>query len=548
MGGGVTRRLADVAFTELSLQAIYAFRQGNPVPPNAGSDLVPRARRRVAQSKAMIALLLGFLTLGTAVLLRTTPAQQSVFVGYTLPTGLFDTAVLAALFGLDLGLLWWTGIQSLPTLLTSGVLDVLRPLPIPPKTLRRVAALIYLRLFDVPVATVAIGTPLAVGWALGPAAGVAAIPGVVSAIVFALALSLVTGRFFVRRVQGSGGGGGNVLVRWAYLALWVVPAFAILGFVTLAPLVFRELSLLAFGGAGGSGLTVVLLYPFPMAALPEIVRAGPSALGLGTGIAALFVGAAVAYAFLALAAAGWLLGAVGELGRLPPEQIRVSVLGRTRVAPQRPALAVLTKDLRIASRTPGYAFLILLPLLDSVALGLVGLVGPTGRAAAPGLAFGAVSSAAFLATFFGPAFFALEVLAHAYARTLPLAQRSVVLGKLALVVAVYLAASAIVLGITATRVAAPAVFVAFVLAGLPAVVAASLLELGILYRWARQRGQPVTNLYAGAFHILLVSVPGLLVVAAPLVAFELAGLEAMAVVGVATLAIGVPVGLARGER
>ena len=548
VGDPEARRLARVAFTELSLQAIYAFRQGNPVPPAEGIDLVARARRRVAQSKAMVAFLLALLALGTAVLLRVTPAQQSVFVGYTLPTGLFDTAVLAGLLGLEVGLLWWTGIQALPTLLTSGVLDVLRPLPISPATLRRVAALVYFRLFDLPALTVVLGTPLAVGWALGPGAGLAVLPGVLAAVAFSLALSLLTGRFFARRVQGAGGGGGSLLVRWAYLVLWIVPAFGLLGFVTLAPLVFRELSLLAFGGGSAGSFAMVLAFPFPLAALPELARAGPGGLGLGGGLAALLVAAAAGYGALAAGAAVWLYRATAEVGMLPVEASRRTSVFRTGLAPQRPALAVLTKDLRIASRTPGFAFLVLLPLLDSLALGLVSFVGPAGRAAAPGLAFGAVSSAAFLATFFGPAFFALEVLAHSYARTLPLDQRSVVLGKLALVVAIYLAASAIVLGITASRVAAPGIFVAFVAAGLPAVAAASLLELGILYRWARRRGQPVTNLYAGAFNIVLVSLPGLLLVAAPLVAFELAGLGAMALVGLATLAVGVPVGLGRRER
>lgn len=539
------RRLVSVAFSELSLQAIYAFRQGNPVPPSDGPELVSRARRRVLQSKLLVAGLLGFLSLGAGVLLRLTPAQRGVFVGYPLPTGLFDAAVLTAVLSLDVALLWWTGLQSLPTLLSSAVLQVLEPLPIAPATLRRVAAGVYLRLFDLPVVAVLAVTPLSVGWALGPWAGLAALPGAASAVALALTLALLTGRFFVRRVQGSGGGGGNTVVRWAYLVLWVVPAFGVLGFITLAPLVFHALSDLAFVPGAGAGWPILLVYPFPLATLPEIVAAGPGALGLGTAPVGSLIGASVAYGLLAFWAVAWLVGAVVRLGAAAPAAPVSAGAVAGRIAPQRPALAVLTKDLRIASRTPGYAFLILLPLLDSVALGLVSLVNRSSASTAPALAFGAVSSAALLATFFGPAFFALEVLAHSYTRTLPLAQRSVVLGKSLLVVGIYLTASALVLGITASRVAAGVLFPAFVAAELPAVAAASFLELGILYRWANARGQPITNLYAGGFRLLLVSLPGLFVAAAPLLLFERYGLPAMAVVAVVELAAAAPFGLGR---
>ncbi len=547
MGWREARALARVAFTELTLQAIYAFRQGNPVPPAEGARLVSRSRRRVAQSKALVAGLLALLTLGGGALLRTTSAERAAFVSAQLPAGLFNAAVVAAILSLDTALLWWTGLQALPTLLTSQVVEVLEPLPIDPRTLRRVAGILYFRLFDAPAVVVAVGTPLAVAWALGPIAGLGAVPGALSAVLLALALSLVTGRFFVRRVQGSGGGGGRTVVRWLYLLLWIVPAFGILGFVTLTPIYFVLLAHLAAGGGLSAEAFAALVYPFPLAALPALIEGGPAGLGLAPALAELLVAAAIAYAALALWALVWLSRSVVRLGEAPAELARGAVTVVRAIVPQRPALAVLTKDLRIASRTPGYAFLILLPLLDSLALGLVSVLGPSGAPAARGIAFGAVSSSALLATFFGPAFFALEVLAHSYARTLPLSSRSVVLGKSALVVGIYLASSAIVLGITASRLSAGALFVTFVGAELPAVLAGAFVELGILYRWSRTRGQPVTNLYAGAFNVLLVSIPGLVVVTAPLLLFELYGLPVMAALSVAELLATLPLALGGGR-
>lgn len=541
------RGLARVAFTELSLQAIYAFRQGNPVPAGEGTRLVARSRRRVAESKALVAALLGFLTLGAGAILRTSPTVRAQFVSSALPGGLFDAAVIAAILSLDTALLWWTGLQALPTLLTSQVIEVLEPLPIDARTLRRVAALLYFRLFDAPAIVVAVATPLAVGWALGPWAGLGAVPGALSAVFLALALALVTGRFFVRRVQGSGGGGGQTLVRWAYLLLWVVPAFGILGFVTLAPIYLVLLAHLATGTGSPLGALTAFVYPFPFAALPDLLAGGPAALGVAPALADLVIVAAAAYGALALWSLLWLSRSVVRLGEASAQLAGGAAPVVRAIVPQRPALAVLTKDLRIASRTPGYAFLILLPLLDSLALGLVSVLGPAGSPAARAIAFGAVSSSALLATFFGPAFFALEVLAHSYARTLPLSSRAVVLGKSALVVGIYLAASAIVLGITVSRLDAGLLFVTFVAAELPAVVAGAFLELGILFWWARSRAQPVTNLYAGAFNVLLVSLPGLMVVTAPLLLFEVGGLTAMAVLSVLELLAALPLALGGGR-
>jgi predicted permease len=261
-------------------------------------------------------------------------------------------------------------------------------------------------------------------------------------------------------------------------------------------------------------------------------------------------------AYLALAAWSlvWLARSVRTLQFLPvqapvalaPEPASVRTSGR--------AWAVFVKDLRVASRTPGYAFLILLPILDAAAIGLLTYVTPSAQSPlVPSLALGAVTVAALLATFFGPAFFAIEVLAYSYSRTLPLSNRSVVFGKVALIVLMYLVAATVIVGFAILRFFAPGVFGAFVLAELPAVVAAAFVELGLLFRWARRRGLAITSLYTGAWVAVVVSVPGLLLAGAPVIAFHFAeasgvgfGLAVMALVAVVELALATPVALGRG--
>ncbi len=546
MGWREAWRLGRVAFNELALQATYSFRLGNPVPPAEGRTMVARARRRVAQSKALIAGLLGLLVLGASGLLHLSAADRSTFLPFALPDGLYEAGVLTGLAGLEVALLWWTGLQALPAFLTSAVVPVLEPLPIDRATLRRVAGLLYVRLFDLPAGVVLILTPIGVGLALGPWAALASVPLALSAVGFALALALLTGRFFVRRILGARGGGGRAIVRWAYLVLWLLPAFGLLAFVTASPTFFTALADLVGGPHGVPEAVLVGTYPLALAAWTPLAAGGTASLGLDPGATALVLGAGAAYLALAVWATVWMFRAAVSLSLVPPAEPGAVPPQSFAVRPQRAPFAVLTKDLRLASRTPGYAFLILLPLLDALALGLVTFAGSPSPSAARNLAFGAVSAAALLAIFFGPAFFALEVIAQAYARTLPLPSRAIALGKVTLLAAIYLVASGIVLGLTDLKVGAPLLFAAFVGAELPAVVAAGLLELALLFRWSRTRGLAVTNLYAGAWRILFASLPGVVVAAAPLAVFAGLGLGGMAALALGELAVVAPIALGRG--
>ncbi len=545
-------RLSNVAFTELSLQAVYAFRQGNVLPPGRSKNLVARSRRLVLQSKVVISAVLALLTLGAVAILHEKALNPEILS--SVPAGLFQSAVLTGLLSLDIALLWWTGVQVVPTLISSGVLPVLEPLPIDPRTFRRVAGILYLRLFDLPALTILILTPLAVGAALGPLAGLAALPGAVVAVLYALALALLTGRFFLRRVQGSRGGGGRAVVRWAYLVLWLVPAFAMFAFITAAPAFFRALAVLATQGPSLSSAFLVAAFPFSFAVLPAIVAGGTASIAILSPTVDLVLGVATAfYVALAVWSVVWLAGSVRTLLFLPVQTPAHLPTGSTTLRPTGRARAVLVKDLRIASRTPGYAFLILLPILDAGALGLLTYATPAQNPAAASLALGAVTTAALLATFFGPAFFAIEVVAYSYGRSLPLSNQSTILGKVALISLMYLVAATLIVGFTLLRFFEPFTFVAFVLAELPAVLGAAFFELGFLFRWARRRGLAITNLYAGAWFAVAISIPGLIMAGLPPLLFDLTrswgtdlGLGIMALVAVAELALAAPVAFGRG--
>jgi len=557
MGWREAWRISSVAFVELSLQAIYAFRQGNLPSADSPRLLAARARRRVVQSKMIVAAVLGLLAAGACLLLEVSARIVATpFFGVVVTTAVFQMGVLTGLLAIEVAFLWWTGLQVIPTFLGSGVLPVLEPLPIDDRTLGRVAGLLYLRLFDLPALMVLVTTPLFVAWTLGAEAGLAIVPGVVAAVGFALALALWTGRFFVRRVQGSRGGGGRTLVRWAYLVLWVLPAFAMFGLVVAAPGFLAFIGRIVGGGPSLAGDLLLSAFPITFAALPAVAVHGAGAFALDATGQVVLATAAGVYLLVAGWAVVWLMASVRRMGVAPALLPAEAPPARFRLRPERPARAVLTKDLRIASRMPGYAFLVIFPILEAVAIGLFTFITGPGSSAALGLALAAVSTAALLATFFGPAFFAIEVIAYSYGRTLPLSDRSILTGKVALVAIIYLIAGGVVLGLTLLRVFQPVLFLAFVLAEFPAVLAASFLELGILFRRARAKGLPIVNLYSGGWYAVIVAVPGLLVAGLPLVTFRILdssdpsfALAAMGLFAVAELAVCAPFALGlRGGR
>jgi predicted permease len=488
--------------------------------PRDPGELADRARRLVAQSKFLVSLLIVLLIGGS--MLALTNFVERFFLGGAspVPLPLYIGTVIGGLLLLELSFLWMVGLQSLPTFLGAQILPVLETLPISEKKLDRVALLVLFRLFDAPALTALVLTPLALGIALGSAlAGLLVVPGVVLVILFAMGLSLRTGRFFVRHVQGSRGGVRASILRWSYLMLWAVPAFGIYGFVSFGFQIMNGLAYLGRSAPDALG-NLLLVFPFPLGLLPVFGLGGPSSIAfLPGGDAVTIALAAVAYGLAGVGVARWLLTAPRALSRLTPDLGPAPEGAGARLRPVGAPAAVLLKDLRTASRTPGYAFVVLLPLIDAVVIGLSSYIGAPRPQSVFDLAAAAVSTTAILATFFGPAFFATEVMGYSYTRTLPLTNRSMLFGKSSLIVLIYLVASALVVGLTVLRLLNVWLFFAFIVAELPGLVAAAFLEIGLLFRRAEQAGVPVSLMSSGAWWATTVVLPGIVIAGLPIALF-----------------------------
>jgi predicted permease len=305
---------------------------------------------------------------------------------------------------------------------------------------------------------------------------------------------------------------------------------------------FRYLDVLLATGQYATVTLLASIFPFPLALLPPLASSTPDPTPFTFGFdPAVIAVAAFLYLLVVAGLAVSLLRAPRRLLATVSEAHPSARPGSMRVRTGSIAAAVLVKDLRIASRTPTFAFLLLLPLLDAVAVGLYTYLTNPPSANAFALGSATVASAALLVTFFGPAFFAIEVMGYSYSRALPVPRTQLLTGKVALILLVYLVAAGIVLAFTLARVFDPAVFLVFVAAMVPAVLAAALFELSVLSRVARKSGLPIVNFYSGAWWAAVVAVPGILIVLAPLVAFYAIG------AGAATLALTAMTGVALTE-
>ncbi|MCI4360942.1 MAG: hypothetical protein L3J91_04500, partial [Thermoplasmata archaeon] len=120
------RSLSATLYTEVAFQAIYGLRSGNVLSEKT-TPTAAIALTRVRQSKVLVSFLLALVALAVPALLGTTVENVAA---PQLPIGLYRASVLAALLVIDLALVWWTGLQVLPTLLGAKVQSLLETLPV----------------------------------------------------------------------------------------------------------------------------------------------------------------------------------------------------------------------------------------------------------------------------------------------------------------------------------------------------------------------------------------------------------------------------------
>jgi len=186
----------------------------------------------------------------------------------------------------------------------------------------------------------------------------------------------------------------------------------------------------------------------------------------------------------------------------------------TIIRPRRPWLGIIRKDLAIASRSPSYAVLFLLPALQVAVLAVSFSSFEAGFVVTTGVLTGISMTTLVLP----PTMFSIEGLASSYTRSLPLRKRTLILAKTLLAVFIY---SLSVIALLAIALFVKRDFTSEILFGalyLFSIAAASMLELTILARKFWKEGFALGNVYARLSTFMLILVPGYALAWAPMIA------------------------------
>jgi len=248
--------------------------------------------------------------------------------------------------------------QSVTSFVASN-LNYLRVLPLSDEDVSTIKLMAFFRLFDLPLLLIVALFPLAVFVVTGsPLKATFAFAGVITSEIYSLAMVFWLAKAFYSRIAHSTGWKG--LLRILYIVAWCTPTFAFYFFMKFAVDAYEISS--AYSSAVVSRYDLLsFVFPFCFGFLMD-----------GFVSPRLLVTSAF-YVLLAAFALRWLLSSVYD--------VSVRVVSRkvtdVKVRVYRPILGMLRKDVRLISRTPSYAMLVMLPIAEGLVIsssfGSVGL-------------------------------------------------------------------------------------------------------------------------------------------------------------------------------
>jgi hypothetical protein len=312
----------------------------------------------------------------------------------------------------------------------------------------------------------------------------------------------------------AGGGGKSkwkTLLRFAFMLVWILPSFGIYFVVNFAEQIVQSFASLTQGFSAVLQL-LVMIYPFSYGYLVSFATFSYQVDYLTVALSA---GACLGYVALAAYCVKWVTRTVGRIGVGGIGTALREVVKDTIVSPQVPWLGTIRKDLRIASRSPSYASLFLLPAIEATVLAMsFSSFSEVGLSSTLGL----LTGMSVIVLMLPPTLVSIEGLAASYTRSLPLKKKTLISAKTLLSTLTY-AISLIVLFIVALYMRKSYFYIlTFGAIHLFSVAAATMLELIILTNKFWKEGFAIGNIYARLTTYILIILPGLAVVMIPIIA------------------------------
>lgn len=500
-------RISRTVYKEVSFQSIFSLRSGGLLAQKADTDvkkLVRNAEFNTWISKILMSVFITVFALMVFVPLDTGTSGRRISPELTV-VGTVSSFLTVLLF-----LIVVMGLQVSTSFFSSKVIDILSPLPLTKTDMSTVSFLCFVRIFDVPLVIAAIGFPTAFYYFVGVAAGaLSAFLGILVTEMFALALTTGLAKFFYAKIAGANGRSlWKTLLRGVLMLVWILPSFGayvVINFWAEIIQFFASLTRTVVA----LPYVVVLLYPFSYGFL---VSYATFTQGLDYVSLALAVAACLGYAALAGWSVKWVAQTIRSMNAGGIVASAREIVKDTFIKPQTALLGIIRKDLRIASRMPSYASMLLLPAIQTVILVFTFL-----RFEALGASemLGILTGMSFLTVLIPPTLFSIEGLASAYTKSLPLTKRTVIFSKTALATLTYAISLIVVLVVTFFMQRSPQLVLAYGSVHMLAVAAANMLEILILTEKFWKGGFALGNIYAKLSTYILVLIPGATIIFMP---------------------------------
>ncbi len=395
------------------------------------------------------------------------------------------------------------GLQVATSFVSSRVAEFLVPLPISNRDVSKILLLCFIRIFDIPLIVAALIVPVAYGISFGSIPGaLTVLLSVVITEFFALAIAVFLAlSFYSKVVRGGGRSMWRTFTRLFYMLVWIVPMFLMYAITGLA----MQMASLMKTLTQSFSYLLVSLYPFSLGFLASLATFftvdDPR-------IIILSVGSSLVYFALAAYSFKWLVERIVRIGFGSIAAVSRMRVRDVSINSGAPWLGIIKKDLRIASRSPSYFTVLIMPVIQTVIFSFSFSSLYSDASGAPAeflpLTLLPLFSVPLLMVLMLPsALLNTESMAYSHVGSLPLGKMTLILAKTILSSTVYLVSLLVLLTITMLR--APGLVYMFALFGgvfTFSIVAAIMFEIVLLSRTFGQT-VPSGNLYLKFYYYIL---------------------------------------------
>jgi len=510
-------RLSKKVYGEIAFQSVFSLRAGETLPQAINFEenirkLAKSAELSIVLSKIMMAFFICF----TGAFTFLSGALSGINEGLAVMCGV-STVLSIVLF-----MVVFMGLQITTAFISSRVSEILIPIPISRKDVSKILLMCFIRMFDIPLVAATLAIPIVYGISYRSIPGaLAVLLSIVVTEVFALTITVLLAFFFYSKVVREGGKSTwRTLVRLFYMLVWVIPMF----FMYMIPSLTMQMVNLMKTMTQSFSYLLTLLYPFSLGSLASLATFFNTS---DLHITAFSLGSSIIYLALAAYSLKWLVKRVVGLGFGSVAAGSRMEVKEVSISPASPWLGVIKKDLRIASRSPSFFSVLLMPIIQIVifSFSFSSIYSVEADATFESVLFKSLPM--FIFSFFmilllSPMLLSIEAIAYSYVGSLPLRKKTVITAKTILSLIVYLASVLVMLLIVVLK--APIMVPAFATIGgifAFSIVASIIFEMLFLTRlFDRLFGRSIpSNIYSKLYVNILPLIIGLVVVSIPVLAF-----------------------------